>query len=70
MIDEVILRYFYAQLVRFLCPYMDNKRQPRAAKPILGSLRWLQKRGAAAQELDQIQTSCCINYKYTYIKLT
>ena len=44
MIDEVILRYFYAQLVRFLCPYMDNKRQPRAAKPILGSLRWLQKR--------------------------
>ena len=38
MIDEVILRCFYAQLVRFLCPCMDNKRQPRAARPILGSL--------------------------------
>ena len=37
MDDEAILRCFYAQLVRFLCPCMDNKRQPMAARPILGS---------------------------------
>ena len=38
MIDEVILGCFDARLVRFLCPYLDNKTQPRAARPILGSL--------------------------------